>query len=288
MPTCPDGHATDARRLLHGVRFSGGATVDATDAGAVKSCPACGASISGRFCESCGQDSAIPGPSPTQTAQPPAAVSVEWTAVVTADREYYKRVIARGGPDTVEFPEVFPERRIRLQDSTLIGRNNRKQGVEPGIDLGIHPVDRGVSTQHAVPADPGFGPDDHRPRVHQRHQPQRQRRPARQRDETALVRRRPHPRRRLDHDHGQQVREETDMTDRDRELHDARDSWPRAGRSSPRSAVTPPTPAPSSTPCCVRRAAVRGGGVPAVHSRRRRLPPVPGLRRDTPRTTAPT
>jgi hypothetical protein len=77
-------------------------------------------------------------------------VAIQWTAVVTADREYYKRVIARGGPDTVEFPEVFPERRIRLYDKTLIGRNNRKQGVDPGIDLGIHPIDRGVSTQHAV------------------------------------------------------------------------------------------------------------------------------------------
>ena len=35
-------------------------------------------------------------------------------------------------------------------DSTLIGRGNRKQGVDPEIDLGIHPADRGVSTQHAV------------------------------------------------------------------------------------------------------------------------------------------
>ncbi len=104
MPTCPDGHATDASD----------------------------------YCSVCGV--------PVQASAAP----VGWTAVVTADKDYYKRVIARGGPDTVEFPEVFPERRITLQRSTLIGRNNRKQGVEPGIDLGIHPVDRGVSTQHAV------------------------------------------------------------------------------------------------------------------------------------------
>jgi hypothetical protein len=47
--------------------------------------------------------------------------------------------------------EVFPERRIVLQgNTTLIGRSNRDQGVEPEIDLGIYPADRGVSTQHAV------------------------------------------------------------------------------------------------------------------------------------------
>jgi FHA domain len=96
--------------------------------------------ITGRFCEACGHDSALPKPAP-----------VRWTAVVNADREFYKRVLARGGPDMVEFPQYFPERRIVLQrDTALIGRHNRGQGVEPEIDLGIHPADRGVSTQHAV------------------------------------------------------------------------------------------------------------------------------------------
>jgi pSer/pThr/pTyr-binding forkhead associated (FHA) protein len=76
---------------------------------------------------------------------------VGWTAVVNADRDFYERVVAREGPDTVEFPRFFPERRIVLKrNTTLIGRHNREQGVEPEIDLGIHPVDRGVSTQHAV------------------------------------------------------------------------------------------------------------------------------------------
>jgi predicted component of type VI protein secretion system len=74
-----------------------------------------------------------------------------WTAVVAADREFYDRVLARGGPDTVDFPHFFPERRITLQsNATLIGRRNVRQGVEPEIDLGIEPADRGVSTQHAV------------------------------------------------------------------------------------------------------------------------------------------
>ncbi|MHC9293243.1 FHA domain-containing protein [Mycobacterium sp. LTG2003] len=76
--------------------------------------------------------------------------TVGWIAVVVADREFYERVLARGGPDIVEFPSSFPERRITLRDSMLIGRRNRDQGVEPAIDLGTHPADRGVSTRHAL------------------------------------------------------------------------------------------------------------------------------------------
>jgi predicted component of type VI protein secretion system len=147
MPTCSEGHATEATDYC--TVCGSPVEAPAATAAAATSCVACGATISDRFCESCGHDSAVPAPA--ATPQPAgAAVAIQWTAVVTADREYYKRVIARGGPDTVEFPEVFPERRIRLYDKTLIGRNNRKQGVDPGIDLGIHPIDRGVSTQHAV------------------------------------------------------------------------------------------------------------------------------------------
>jgi len=107
--------------------------------------------VSGRFCEACGHDSALPEPAAGSPAAAPEAKAVGWTAVVNADRDFYERVVAREGPDTVEFPPFFPERRIVLEgNTTLIGRHNREQGVEPEIDLGIHPVDRGVSTQHAV------------------------------------------------------------------------------------------------------------------------------------------
>ena len=150
MPTCPEGHDTAATDYCD--VCGSPVTMPAaqpTSSAAATVCPACGAQISGRFCEACGHDSALPepaaAPQPTE-----ASASIEWTATVTADQDYYKRVIARGGPDTVEFPEFFPERRITLYGNTLIGRANRKQGVEPGIDLGIHPGDRGVSTQHAV------------------------------------------------------------------------------------------------------------------------------------------
>ncbi len=152
MPTCSEGHVTEATDYctVCGSPVQPSATEPNPSPAAATSCPACGAPISGRFCEACGHDSALSAPLATAQSAGDAGVSVKWTAVVTADHDYYKRVIARGGPDTVDFPEVFPERRITLDDKTLIGRTNRKQGVEPGIDLGISPIDRGVSTQHAV------------------------------------------------------------------------------------------------------------------------------------------
>lgn len=143
MPTCAEGHVTEATDYC-GICGSPVSVAAAQPISApVTVCPACHAPISDRFCEACGHDSALPEPAA-------AGAEFEWTAVVAADQDYYKRVIARGGPDTVEFPEYFPQRRIVLGDTTVIGRANRRQGVEPGIDLGIHPVDRGVSTQHAV------------------------------------------------------------------------------------------------------------------------------------------
>jgi hypothetical protein len=145
MPTCADGHTSAAADYCDVC----GAPIE-NPAAPAKACPSCGAPVGGRFCEVCGHDSALPEPV-SRPAPGDGSSSLGWTAVVAADREFYQRVLALGGPDTVEFPEFFPERRITLQTSTtLIGRRNRDQGVEPEIDLGIHPVDRGVSTQHAV------------------------------------------------------------------------------------------------------------------------------------------
>lgn len=153
MPTCVEGHASAADDYCDVCGAPIGtrpAQPHPSAAAEAKACPACGTPVSGRFCEACGHDSALPEPVvPPKPAN--ATVPVGWTAVIAADRGFYDRVIAHGGPDTVEFPKFFPERRIRLQHSTtLIGRHNRDQGVEPDIDLGIHPVDRGVSSQHAV------------------------------------------------------------------------------------------------------------------------------------------
>jgi hypothetical protein len=153
MPTCVEGHnskAADYCDVCGAPIGSSAAQPDSPPPPEAKACPACGMPVSGRFCEACGHDSALPEPG----AAPPRAAesaSVGWTVVVTADHDLYERVLAQEGPDTVEFPRFFPERRIVLQgNTTLIGRGNRKQGVEPEIDLGIHPADRGVSTQHAV------------------------------------------------------------------------------------------------------------------------------------------
>jgi hypothetical protein len=154
MPTCVEGHASKADDYCDvcGAPIgTSAAQPDPSPAAEAKACPACGMPVTGRFCEACGHDSALPEPvvAPPQAAN--TVTPLRWTAVVNADREFYQRVLARGGPDTVEFPQYFPERRIVMQrDTALIGRHNREQGVQPEIDLGIHPADRGVSTQHAV------------------------------------------------------------------------------------------------------------------------------------------
>jgi hypothetical protein len=153
VPTCTEGHASAAEDYCDVCGAPIGtpaAQTSPSPAPETKACPACEAPVSGRFCEACGHDLALPEPVPP--AQPANATApVAWTAVVRADREFNQRVLARGGPEAVEFPKFFPERRISLdKDTTLIGRHNHDQGVEPEIDLGIHPEDRGVSTQHAV------------------------------------------------------------------------------------------------------------------------------------------
>ncbi|WP_067886469.1 FHA domain-containing protein [Nocardia vaccinii] len=174
MLTCPDGHpsaATDYCDVCGAAMSSGPAPV--RPAAAPLPCPSCGAPISARFCEVCGHDSALPAAAsfPAQ-ADPAAAVSesaaptVEfgksapnsaageliWVATVVADGDLYQRMLSRKGPDAerVEFPGYYPERRIPLRGSDfLIGKRSVSQGVLPDIDLGIAPVDIGVSRSHA-------------------------------------------------------------------------------------------------------------------------------------------
>jgi hypothetical protein len=133
-------------------------------------CDRCGAERPGRFCESCGHDSALPSPAvpapapaaPTTAPAPaaPAGSAPGWTAVATADRGWFEEVRARKGPDagTVEFPEYCPERRFDLRGQRLtIGRHSRSRGIEPDLDLAGPPLDPGVSAQHAMLVADGTG-----------------------------------------------------------------------------------------------------------------------------------
>jgi hypothetical protein len=94
-----------------------------------------------------------------QVPQPAPPASVTWTAVVTADRDYYDHIQAVDDSDSdeINFPGDLPERRIPLLgDEILIGRRSKSKGVDPEIDLG-DPRDPGVSRRHAklVPAPDG-------------------------------------------------------------------------------------------------------------------------------------
>jgi serine/threonine protein kinase len=94
-----------------------------------------------------------------QVPRPAPPVSVTWTAVVSADREYYDHIQAVYDSDSesISFPAGLPERRIPLLGTeVLIGRRSKTRGIEPEIDLG-DPRDPGVSRQHAklVPAPDG-------------------------------------------------------------------------------------------------------------------------------------
>lgn len=157
MATCVDGHESAATDYCDvcGAPIGSPAAQSTPPAPESKACPACGMPAAGRFCEACGHDSALPAPAQQPavgTAGPSVTESpAAWLVVVAADREFYERVLARDGPDTVDFPQLYPPRRISLRGKeTMIGRAKPEQGVEPGIDLGIHPADRGVSSQHAV------------------------------------------------------------------------------------------------------------------------------------------
>jgi hypothetical protein len=102
-------------------------------------CPMCGAVHSGddRYCEGCGYD-----------FESPAPVATTWEAVVTADREQFDRLATAG----VSFPNAYGERHFPLRDGeNRIGRSRGHPGeATPEIDLGIAPLDPGISRMHAV------------------------------------------------------------------------------------------------------------------------------------------
>jgi serine/threonine protein kinase len=87
-----------------------------------------------------------------QVPLPAQPVSVTWSAVVTADRDYYDRIQAVNDSDTgsIVFPGDIPERRIPLAGpELLIGRRSETYGIHPEIDLIGPPRDPGIHRKHA-------------------------------------------------------------------------------------------------------------------------------------------
>jgi hypothetical protein len=170
MATCPSGHdsASDDFCDVCGIRIGATATMPAPATAAA--CPQCGAARTGQFCESCGHDftTAVSAPvgnpfGPSPVAPPPAAtppvpaatppVTATWTAVVTADRVYFDRLVATVGADASElsFPAYCPERRFPLSGTEVrVGRRSVSRGIHPEIDLTGPPADPGVSRLHAL------------------------------------------------------------------------------------------------------------------------------------------
>ncbi len=168
MATCPAGHpsATDDYCDVCGAPLDAAEAAPAPEPvpdAAAETCAACGAVRVGRFCEECGHDSlaavtSAPTAPPAESAPVPSGV--RWHATVEADREYYKRVVAAGGPDAaaVGFPEFCPPRRFDLVGPQVtIGRRSRSRGIFPTVDLVGPPEDPGVSHSHALLVGSGDG-----------------------------------------------------------------------------------------------------------------------------------
>jgi hypothetical protein len=155
MPTCPAGHdtATDDYCDVCGTPLATTTSAEPDPVAAPapsRICAACGTPQVGRFCEECGHDSLDTA---AASPVPPPPTPATWHAVVTADRAYFDRVVAAGGPDSaaVEFPLYCPERRFVLHDDRIsIGRRSRSRGIFPDIDLIGPPEDLGVSAGHAM------------------------------------------------------------------------------------------------------------------------------------------
>jgi hypothetical protein len=164
--------------------LTGPAPAASPEAGASEPCPDCATPRTGRFCEGCGYDFAVgagrsdatgpvrpssaPDSSPAESSAPaPAPESEEtgkwgtsggtrraetWTAVVTADRDYYASVVRQHEENgAFSFPPYCPERRIPLdRPQVRIGRRSVSRGTVPEIDLSAPPADPGASHTHAV------------------------------------------------------------------------------------------------------------------------------------------
>lgn len=173
MATCPAGHESAATDYCDVCGEPIGAAATPTPVVATaptageRTCPNCGAAGSGRFCEACGFDTALPPPpasakpaaaqGPQAAATPQATAAAEpagaWVAVIRADAAWYERSKERNGPDiaAITFPAFYPERRFTLiGPEMLIGKRDDRNGIAPQIDLRLNPEDLGVSRSQAI------------------------------------------------------------------------------------------------------------------------------------------
>ncbi|MGA4545578.1 FHA domain-containing protein [Uniformispora flossi] len=86
--------------------------------------------------------------------QPPVADAL-WIVTITADHEYFQRVVAQGGPDAsgMRFPPYHEPRPVYLQGSRMrVGRRRTTETASgaPEIDLSGPPSDPGISHLHVV------------------------------------------------------------------------------------------------------------------------------------------
>lgn len=159
MATCPQGHASGADDYCDvcGAQMAsppaaGSAPQPPAASGPsgasapAEECPVCRTPRAGLFCELCGHDF-------TGAGGPVQVTGARWEAVTAADRAYYDKVIAEGGPDAhaVAFPPYCPERSFALAgEQVRVGRRSRARNLQPEIDLSGPPEDPGVSHLHAV------------------------------------------------------------------------------------------------------------------------------------------
>ncbi|MFD7611939.1 FHA domain-containing protein [Streptomyces sp. NPDC059828] len=104
----------------------------------------------------------LPPPSQTQPPQgsqpyqghPQAPhAPMGWTAAIAPDRDYFRAMMHRSGPEAVglNLPAYSPEQQLQLTGGQVtIGRRRHSTGESPDIDLGVPPEDPGVSHQHAI------------------------------------------------------------------------------------------------------------------------------------------
>lgn len=95
-------------------------------------------------------------PQPGTTQAPPGPSyqqSLNWTATIGPDREYFMAMMQRSGPEAagLNLPAYSPEQQRPLTGNQMtIGRRRHSTGESPDIDLSVPPEDPGVSHQHAV------------------------------------------------------------------------------------------------------------------------------------------